>query len=174
MIEEVVEIIRVNIEEIEALRNISIQTFTETFTEHNTENNMQLYLKEKLSKEKLSQELNDPNSQFYFAILSNQVIGYLKINAGQSQTELVNNTSLEIERIYVIKEFHGKYIGDLLLNKAIDIAKHLSLEYIWLGVWEKNTRAISFYKKQGFIEFDKHLFKLGDDVQTDLMMKLKL
>ncbi len=174
MIEEVVEIIRVNIEEIEALRNISIQTFTETFTEHNTENNMQLYLKENLSKEKLSQELNDPNSQFYFAILSNQVIGYLKINAGQSQTELVNNTSLEIERIYVIKEFHGKHIGDLLLNKAIDIAKHLSLEYIWLGVWEKNTRAISFYKKQGFVEFDKHLFKLGDDIQTDLMMKLKL
>lgn len=174
MIKQAVRISKVNIEQIEPLRNISINTFTETFTEHNTESNMQLYLKENLSKEKLTQELNDPNSQFYFASSSTQIIGYLKINTGQSQTELVNNTSLEIERIYVIKDFHGKHIGDLLLEKSIEVAKHLSLEYIWLGVWEKNERAISFYKKRGFIEFDKHVFKLGDDEQTDLMMKLKL
>jgi ribosomal protein S18 acetylase RimI-like enzyme len=174
MIKQAVEISKVSIKEVEKLRAISIQTFTETFTEYNTESNMQLYLSENLNEDKLTQEVSDVNSQFYFVSLATKIIGYLKINTGPSQTELVNNTSLEIERIYVIKEFHGKHIGDLLLEKAIEIAKQHSLEYIWLGVWEKNTRAISFYKKHDFVEFDKHLFKLGDDVQTDLMMKLKL
>jgi len=174
MIEQSIKILKANLEEVEKLRDISIQTFTETFTEHNTESNMQLYLNENLNIEKLTCEINNPNSQFYFVSITNQVIGYLKINTGPSQTELVNNTSLEIERIYVIKEFHGKHIGNLLLEKAIKIAKDLSLEYIWLGVWEKNERAVSFYKKHGFVEFDKHLFKLGNDEQTDLMMKLKL
>ncbi len=74
----------------------------------------------------------------------------------------------------VLKEFHGKKVGQLLYDKAIEIAKQKNTEYIWLGVWEENPRAISFYKKNCFVEFDKHFFKLGDDKQTDIMMKLKL
>ncbi len=65
-------------------------------------------------------------------------------------------------------------MGQVLYNQAIDIAKKKKATYVWLGVWEENPRAISFYKKNGFVEFDKHIFKLGDDEQTDIMMKLML
>jgi ribosomal protein S18 acetylase RimI-like enzyme len=135
---------------------------------------MTKYLEEGFSIEKLTTELNDKNSEFYFAILDNNVIGYLKLNFGQSQTELQDDKALEIERIYVSKEFHGKNVGQLLYKKAIQIAREKKADYVWLGVWEENPRAINFYKKNGFIEFDKHFFKLGNDEQTDIMMKLKL
>ena len=98
----------------------------------------------------------------------------MKLNFGDSQTELKDNKSLEIERIYVSKEFHGKSVGQLLYDKAIEVAKHKNVDYVWLGVWEENPRAISFYKKNGFVEFNKHIFKLGDDEQIDIMMKLNL
>ncbi len=165
---------RISINDLEKLRKIGRKTFEETFSESNSEENMRTYLEEGFSKEKLTAELNDENSEFYFAILKDEVIGYLKVNFGESQTELKDSKALEIERIYVSKEFHGKSVGQILYDKAIEVANHKGSEYVWLGVWEENPRAISFYKKNGFVEFDKHIFKLGDDEQTDIMMKLKL
>jgi len=156
------------------LQNIGRQTFFETFADCNTEENMQKYLSESYSLDKLSDEVSNINSEFYLATLDNKTIGYLKINFDQAQTEIKDRHALEIERIYVLKEFHGKKIGQLLYNKAFQIAKQKNAQYIWLGVWERNTKAISFYRKNGFIEFDKHIFKLGDDEQTDVMMKLDL
>ena len=169
-----IEIRTVTLSDIDQLQKIGRQTFQETFSESNSEENMKSYLEKGFSKEKLIGELNDENSEFYFATLDDVVIGYLKINFGESQTELKDSTALEIERIYVSKEFYGKSVGQLLYDKAIQIAKQKNVAYIWLGVWEENLRAISFYKKNGFIEFDKHIFKLGNDEQTDIMMKLKL
>lgn len=171
---ENININQIDIKEIERLQAIGKQTFTETFAAHNSAENMAKYLEEAYADEKLSAELNDPNSVFYFAELDNQVIGYLKLNFGGAQTELKDNKALEIERIYVTKAFHGKKVGQLLYNKAIEVAKEKSADYIWLGVWEENQKALQFYKKNGFVEFDKHVFVLGDDAQTDLMMKLEL
>lgn len=169
-----IEITKVTLNDIDQLQKIGRQTFEETFSESNSEENMKNYLEEGFSNEKLTAELNDQNSEFYFATFDNEVIGYLKINFGESQTELKDNKALEIERIYVSKEFHGKSIGQLLYDKAIQMAKLKNADYVWLGVWEENPRAISFYKKNGFVEFDKHIFKLGNDEQTDIMMKLDL
>lgn len=169
-----IEITKVALNDIDQLQKIGRQTFQETFSESNSEENMKNYLEEGFSNEKLLVELNDQNSEFYFATLNNEVIGYLKINFGASQTELKDSKALEIERIYVSKEFHGKSVGQLLYNKAIEIAKLKNADYVWLGVWEENPRAIRFYKKNGFVEFEKHIFKLGNDEQTDIMMKLKL
>lgn len=165
---------RITLDDLENLQKIGRKTFDETFSNFNSEDNMRRYLEEGFSKEKLTIELNDRNAEFYFAMLNDQAIGYLKVNYGDSQTELKDSKALEIERIYVSKEFHGKSVGQLLYDKAIEIAKQKNAEYVWLGVWEENPRAISFYKKNGFVEFDKHIFQLGDDNQTDIMMKLKL
>ena len=169
-----IEIKKVPINDIDQLQKIGRQTFYETFATGNTEENMTKYLDEGFSAEKLTTELNDNNAEFYFATLDDNVIGYLKLNFGQSQTELQDDKGLEIERIYVLKDFHGKSVGQLLYNQAIKIARQKNTEYVWLGVWEENPRAINFYKKNGFVEFDKHIFKLGNDEQTDIMMKLKL
>ena len=160
--------------DIEQLRKIGRQTFYETFSEGNTQENMTKYLEEGFSNEKLTSQLNDKTSEIYFAIINDNVIGYIKLNFGESQTELQGDNAFEIERIYVLKEFHGKEIGQTLYEKAIEIAKRANFYYVWLGVWEKNLKAISFYKKNGFVEFDKHVFMLGDDAQTDIMMKLEL
>jgi len=160
--------------EVVHLQKIATETFYETFGPSNDEENMRTYLAEGFSIGRLTEELNDGNADFFFAKLNDKVIGYLKINSGASQTELQHENALEIERIYVSKEFHGKKVGQLLYNKAIEIATKRKADFVWLGVWEENQRAIRFYKKNGFVEFDKHIFKLGGDEQTDIMMKLKL
>jgi ribosomal protein S18 acetylase RimI-like enzyme len=171
---ETIAIRKVTPNEIEQLQTIGRQTFSETFSAGNTEENMKKYLEEGFSVEKLRAELADPNAEFYFSELDGRVIGYLKLNAGPSQTEIKADNALEIERIYVLKEFHGKKVGQLLYDKAIEIAKQKDAAYVWLGVWEENPRAINFYRKNGFVAFDKHIFKLGEDEQTDIMMKLQL
>lgn len=157
--------------DLETLQQIGRETFYETFAKHNSEEEMQKYLAESFSSEKLLKELNTPDSQFFIAWEEENPVGYLKINSGASQTELQDEASLEIERIYVKSSYHGKKVGQLLYDKALEIALRQQKKYIWLGVWEENKRAVSFYSKNGFTEFDKHIFRLGDEEQTDLMMK---
>ncbi|MER2996361.1 GNAT family N-acetyltransferase [Pontibacter populi] len=164
----------VTLNDIAQLQQIGRQTFSETFSEGNTEENMKQYLSEGFTTEKLAAEVDNPNSQFYFATIDNKVIGYLKLNFGEAQTELKNYRALEIERIYVLKEYHGKGVGQVLYEKALQIADQVKASYVWLGVWEENPRAINFYKKNGFVAFDKHIFRLGNEEQTDIMMKIHL
>ncbi len=165
---------KINIDDLEALRNLSIQTFMETFEEVNTEEDMQKYLDENLSIEKLKTELENVNSEFYFAENNDEILGYLKLNFKDAQTEKLEENHFEIERIYVLKAFLGQKIGQILFDKAIEIGREKNLEYVWLGVWEENHRAIRFYGKNGFEIFGKHDFVLGKDVQTDLLMKMKI
>lgn len=165
---------KINIDCLSQLQKISKITFAETFAEHNTKEDLEKYLKESFAADKLITELENPDAAFYFAAINEEVIGYLKINFGASQTELKDNEVLEIERTYVLQAFHGKKLGQALYEKAISIAKEMKVKYVWLGVWEQNHRALQFYKKNGFIPFDTHIFKLGNDEQTDIMMKLEL
>ncbi|MCP2025505.1 ribosomal protein S18 acetylase RimI-like enzyme [Flavobacterium sp. HSC-32F16] len=153
------------------LQTIGRITFSETFSDVNSEENMMKYLDESFALEKLTSELNNKDSHFYLAELDGQVIGYLKLNTAEAQTEMKQNNALEIERIYVLKEFHGKKVAQELYSQALKKAQEVKAEYIWLGVWEKNFRAVSFYTKNGFVQFDTHIFRLGNDEQTDLMMK---
>ena len=168
---ENIQIRRVTISDITLLQEIGRQTFYETFSAGNTEENMTKYLEEGFSEEKLKTEINNEYSELYFAVIEDKVVGYLKLNFGSSQTELKDSSSLEIERIYVLQEYHGKKVGQVLYEKAILVAEDKKVNYVWLGVWEENPRAIRFYEKNGFVEFDKHIFRLGDDEQTDIMMK---
>ncbi|MEN9963305.1 MAG: hypothetical protein RL582_400 [Bacteroidota bacterium] len=171
---EYIDIEKVTINNVDQLQKIGRQTFYETFSESNTVEDMKSYLENAFSADKIKNELSDENAEFYFAKIDEKIIGYLKLNFGQSQTERKDDKAIEIERIYVLKEFQGKKVGQILYEKAIEIAKYKKADYVWLGVWEYNPRAIRFYKKNGFVEFDKHIFKLGEDEQTDIMMKLIL
>ena len=168
------QIRKLDITDLENLLKISITTFRETFEEVNSEEDMQKYLDENLSLERLKNELENLDSEFYFIENKNKNLGYLKLNFGNAQTEKVEENYFEIERIYVLKAFLGQKIGQILFDKAIEIGREKNLEYVWLGVWEENHRAIKFYKKNGFEIFGKHDFVLGEDVQTDLLMKMKI
>lgn len=169
-----IEIHRVSPEDVKELQGISRTTFKESFGEQNTQVNMEKYLLEKFSEKQLLSELENPESTFYFAKIGGKVVGYLKLNTGQAQTELKHENGLEIERIYVLKSCIGTGIGKQLFNLSVEFARQKKSHYIWLGVWEKNERALTFYRKNGFVEFDKHIFILGDDQQTDILMKLEL
>jgi len=168
---EIKKIDRSNILQLQALGKA---TFQETFADENSAENMEKYLEEGFSVDKLTAELNNKEVEFYFAEIDNNPVGYLKINVGNAQTEMQDTSAIEIERIYVLKTYHGKQVGKLLLEKAFQIAHLHHAQYIWLGVWEKNGRAIQFYKKNGFEAFDQHIFMLGEDKQTDILMKLSL
>lgn len=169
-----VQLVQATINDLEIVRQIGIDTFYESFASANTEENMAHYLKTGFSLEKVTSELGNPFSEFHLAYDGDDLIGYLKVNHGPAQSELKDDTALEIERIYVLRAWQGLKIGQLFYDKAIEIAHARQYAYVWLGVWEENEKAIGFYKRNGFVEFDKHLFTLGDDIQTDIMMRREL
>lgn len=169
-----IEIQKATLNDLEILQKISIQTFTETFAAVNTPDNLANYINDSFNTKQLTTELSNRNSMFYLAYSNAAAVGYLKINFGDAQTETHDQNALEVHRIYVLQTFHGKNIGQLLLNEAKKLAENNGITSIWLGVWEENYRALQFYAKNGFVVFDQHVFTLGNDKQTDLLMQLRL
>jgi ribosomal protein S18 acetylase RimI-like enzyme len=161
----------VQLNDLDTLLKISKDTFFETFAKDNSIEDTEKYLKTHLNINKLKQELQNKNSKFYFCYHQSEVVGYLKVNINEAQTEPLLPDALEIERIYILNKFHGHGLGYLLMNKSIQIAKDLSIKEIWLGVWEHNIKALKFYNKLGFNQFSQHVFKLGEDEQIDLLLK---
>lgn len=159
---------------VQLLQHISTHTFIATYAQYNTEENMRNYIETEFSTEKLLEGINKPSVGFYFAIEVNEPVGFIKINYAPSQTDLNDTKSLELERIYVAKEHQGKKIGQFLLDAARNIAVENKLDYLWLGVWDKNTNAQKFYAKNGFTAFGTHDFMLGDDRQKDILLRLPL
>lgn len=169
-----IEIKKVEASELIALQAISRQTFEEAFSADNSEEDMLLYFRDCLSIEQLTKEIENQSSEFYFAKVEDEIAAYLKVNYYQEMVEEIDYKALEIERIYVLQKFQGNKIGQLLFNKALELAKSFGANKLWLGVWEKNYKAIDFYEKNGMHAFDQKIFLLGNDEQTDILMKLNL
>ena len=159
------------INDVSILRGIARDTFIETFSEANKAEDMDRYLSERFSEDQLAQELSNPESFFYVAEVNGHVVGYLKLNTAHAQTEPQAADALEIERIYVLGSYHGGGVGQALYHHAMSVAQDRKASYVWLGVWEHNHRALRFYEKNGFIAFGTHIFQLGNDQQTDILMK---
>lgn len=162
-----------SLKDIKKLKEIGEKTFYETYDE-NLKEDIEDYMEKNFSYEQLENELKNNNSRFYMVKNDKEIIAYMKLNFITNQTNRGYDKSLEIQRIYVVQEYKGKHIGKKLIQKAVDIAKSNNQSYIWLGVWEKNINAISFYEKQGFKRYSSHIFKLGQDEQIDNLMKLIL
>jgi|SRR6478672_8413734 len=162
---------KISTDDLPALKIIAAKTFVETYGSVNTAENMQLYLDNQFSASVLQMELEDKNTVWYFAEDHGIPVGYLKLNLGVAQTDVKDNTSLEIERIYVLNAYQGKAIGQKLFEQSVQLARELGLNYIWLGVWDQNQKALHFYRKNGFEEFGNHIFKLGEDEQNDILLK---
>lgn len=166
-----IQITQVNEEEIALLRDLAIQTFVDAFASQNTAQNMLTYTDHAFSMDRIAAQFHDPGTAFYFARRDNQVIGYLQLNRGDAQTDSRLNNALEIERIYVVREFQGSGLGAQLIEFALESAKRGQFDWLWLGVWDQNTRAISFYERHDFEIFADHPFNLGDEPQTDLLLR---
>ncbi|ETP69832.1 hypothetical protein G159_04735 [Planococcus glaciei CHR43] len=162
------------LDDVVELQAVSKETFTETFQEQNSPEHLNAYLERAYNLEQLEREIANPSSYFYFVLYDQQVAGYLKINTGNAQSEEMGEDSLEVERIYVKKDFQKHGLGKQLLNKAMEMALELNKSKIWLGVWEENDNAIAFYQKKGFVQTGAHSFFMGDDEQIDLIMTKSL
>lgn len=161
-------------DDLDRLRRISIETFTEAFAPVNTQANMNAYVSAAFNSEKLARELSNPDSRFFYCHHNTDVIGYMKLNFAPAQTDLNDPSSLELERIYVLREHQNKKAGMFMIGEAMAFARQNKLSYIWLGVWDQNHHAIRFYERNGFVRVSEHPFMLGDERQTDIIMKLQL
>jgi len=168
------KISKASLKDLPTIQGIAKKTFIDAFGPDNSKKNMDIYVAESFNTTKLTAEMNHPNSTFYVATLEQETIGYIKVNVADAQTETINGNCMELERIYVDTAYHGQGLGQLLMDKAIQIALAAQKDFLWLGVWEKNAKAIRFYEKNGFLKFDTHVFLMVDDPQTDWMMKKML
>ncbi len=160
--------------DVDVLLVLSKNTFTQAFEKYNNPEDFKAYLSTAFTGQTLLAQLRNPNSFFYFVYLGNQAIGYMKLNQKQAQTDLISDDGMELERIYFLEEFQGRGFGASVLRKVTEVAISLQKKFIWLGVWEKNTRAIVFYERYGFKKFGTHPYYIGTDKQTDLLMRLEL
>ena len=165
---------KVAINELDTLLAFSKKTFYDFFAHLNDPVNIEAYSVEAFAPENMRRQLVNPESEFYFAMIGDEIAGYIKLNFNDAQNEYKEKNALEVERIYVSAKHHGKQIGKQLINFAIEIAKEKHFSYVWLGVWEHNEKAIGFYKHFGFEFCGSHVFLLGDEQQTDLLMKKKI
>lgn len=172
--DETITIRSCSLNDAEAIMSLGIRTFRDTFDEMNTPENMMLYLNSTFTLKRIGTELQEPGSVFFLAEDEETPVGYARIRLSETPEGLTAKNPMEIERLYADKKYLGKRVGHLLMNSCLRHAKDHGHDAVWLGVWEHNARAIAFYEKWGFEKFGDHIFMLGEDAQTDILMKKAL
>lgn len=159
------------IDDADLIAEISRQTFYDTFAAQNTKENMDKFMNESFSTESLVKEVSGPGNIFLLAFEGEQPVGYVRMREDNNPPELGAMPTIEIARIYAVRTAIGKGVGKALMQECLHMAKQKNKKAVWLGVWEKNERAITFYKQWGFEKFSDHVFMLGNDPQNDWLMK---
>jgi diamine N-acetyltransferase len=153
------------------LAELGARTFSETFAADNTPEDMAAYLVSAFSLQKQAEELADPNSLFLIADADGVAVGYAMLRSGDVEHSVTGDKPIELVRLYLSRESLGSGLGAALMQACIDEAKQRGYETLWLGVWKNNHRAQAFYRKWNFQEVGTHVFQLGDDPQTDILMQ---
>ncbi|MGE5107912.1 MAG: N-acetyltransferase family protein [Sphingobacteriales bacterium] len=156
------------------IADMSRHTFYDTFAPVNAKEDMDKFMNEQFTREALMKEVEDRDGIFFLAYYGDEAVGYVRMREGENRNEFNNKPSVEIARIYAVQSAIGKGVGKALMQHCIEAAIKMNKAIIWLGVWEKNERAIAFYSKWGFEKFAEHDFVLGNDLQTDWLMMRKL
>ncbi|MFT0846714.1 GNAT family N-acetyltransferase [Actinomycetaceae bacterium L2_0104] len=157
--------------DVDELAHVSAETFVEAFGDQNSAEDLDAYMRKAFAREKLVDELGNRGSLFFLAYLDGELAGYLKLNLGEAQSEDIGSCALEVERIYTLARFKRRGLGRTMMARAFDEAASRSLNTVWLGVWEHNRAAREFYEHLGFVAFGSHVFTLGSQEQTDLLMR---
>jgi len=160
--------------DLDLLVQVSRKTFADAFEAVNNPIDFKKYTDHAFSNETLRDELSNTDTAFYFVFEDTHLCGYLKINENRAQTDLKSKENIELERIYVLENYQGLGIGKWLLDEVMKIAERKQKKFLWLGVWEENIKAIKFYKNYGFSKFGTHPYYVGDDKQTDWLMRFDI
>lgn len=165
---------KVGLSQLDILTKISRSTFIDAFKNANHPEDFKRYIDEAFSEKQIESEILNPNSEFYFVYREDTLVSYFKLNEKEAQAEPFGKEALELSRIYILKPFQGQHLGTQILERIINIAKEKNKTWLWLGVWRHNPRAVQFYERHGFIKFDTHSFYIGNDKQTDWLMRLDI
>ena len=169
-----IEIRPARLEEMGLLRKVAIETFIETFADLNTPENMEAVLKEAYRLETLQEEWSEAGSIYYLALEGNNPIGFARLRLNDEVAGQLGTNTIELQRLYVHPFHQGKKTGSLLMRKVIGYSNEHGYDWIWLGVWERNLKAQEFYQKWGFEKFGEHIFQMGDDPQTDWLLRKRV
>jgi len=170
-------VIRIRIagaEDAALVAGLSRRTFYETFASHNTAENMRIFLEEQFPPERQMAEVGAPGRIFLLAYIGDEPAGYASMRETEPPQELHGQKAIEIVQLYSEQKMIGKGVGAALMRACLDQAGQRGKDWVWLGVWEHNQRAIAFYRKWGFERFGEHVFLVGLDAQTDWWMKKSL
>ena len=167
---------RATIEDAEPLTDLAYQTFWDAFHDHpkNAPDDLADYMAKAFNLEQIAEELADKNSIFLIAEIENEMVGYAKLVVDYIEPGVTAEKPVELNRLYSATEYLGKGVGAALMEECFAAATDLGCDAMWLGVWEYNPRAQRFYEKYGFRVVGKHVFQLGSDAQTDLLMQKDL
>ena len=161
-------------EDADLLAELGARTFCETFAADNSPENIVAYLASSFGPALQATELADADSLFLIAEVDGTAAGYAKLKPGDPPRGVTGEKPIELVRLYVSREWLGRGVGAALMRACIDEAKRQGHHTIWLGVWEHNDRARAFYSKWNFRDVGRHIFQLGDDPQTDILMERSL
>lgn len=152
------------------LAALAESTFRDTFSESNTKEDMDLHCRTSYSEAIQLDEIINTNLITLLCESDGELVGFAQVRWGTAPSCVGAKNPGEIQRLYVSKKWHGRGLAqDLMKACILEIEKHGS-DVVWLGVWERNPRAIAFYKKFGFVKVGDHVFPLGTDPQRDIIM----
>jgi ribosomal protein S18 acetylase RimI-like enzyme len=159
-------------EDSRALHEIAESTFRETFGPANTDEDMNLHCSRAFTRETQARELDDPamDTLVIDDPGSHRFAAYAQIRDGAPPPSVRSESPIELQRFYVRSEFHGGGLAKILMDAVLSRARERRADTLWLGVWEKNPRAIRFYEKCGFRPVGDQIFLLGTDPQRDLVL----
>ena len=156
------------------LAELGARTFYDTFADDTKPDDMAAYLSASFGETIQAAELADADSTFFVAETDGAASGYAKLHAGEAEACVVGRKPVELARLYVLREWLGRGVGEALMRVCVEEARRAGHLTMWLGVWEHNTRAQAFYRKWDFRVVGEHVFRVGSDPQTDLIMERAL
>ncbi|MBK7793637.1 MAG: GNAT family N-acetyltransferase [Betaproteobacteria bacterium] len=156
----------------EPLATLAERTFRDTFADDNSIDDIEAYVRDSFSLERVRAELADDANTLLLAFVDGgeQPRGYAKLRTGTTDPSVTGRDPIELQRLYVDRNAMGHGVGAALMRASLDVARSAGHRTLWLGVWERNARAISFYEQWQFERVGCHEFRLGSDHQTDLIL----
>ena len=156
------------------LAALAERTFRETYTEFNTPENMERYVADHFGPDLQAAELRDSGTVTLVVEVDGAAAGYAQLARGPAPRSIGGPDPMELVRFYVDRPWHGRGLAQRLMAATADTARAAGARTLWLGVWERNGRAIAFYRKCGFEDVGTHTFVLGDDHQRDRVLVRRL
>jgi ribosomal protein S18 acetylase RimI-like enzyme len=152
------------------LAALAARTFVETFSAGNTPEDVASYVGKSFGETRQAAEIADPDRVTLVADAGGALVGYAQLRPSPPPSGLPPGPSIELQRFYVDRPAHGSGLGQRLMAEVMAAAAGRGAALVWLGVWERNPRAIRFYEKCGFADAGSQTFVLGSDPQTDRVM----